>query len=308
MTCIACSPKDESQGLTSTHQSSIPTTGKVLAQVGKSSVTAKEFEAYLRFKKISVRSHQHLGELLKEYTEREAMAQAIAQDKKIDKEILKAELKEFRKEMLISRYFDSHLRTSITRSEIEKYYKDHASEYETRRVRVAHILMRLTARATDEEKAKKQEKIKEAHRQLISGKSFEEVAKALSEDRVSANRGGDMGWVRKGAVAPKFSELAFSVKPGSYSNPFETSFGFHILKVTEAPKAQKKPLDAVEGDIRYKLRAQAKRAEAGKLKRSVSIKIDPQGWMPGNTGSTRQSALHRNNHHSNNGAQTPNSR
>ena len=52
---------------------------------------------------------------------------------------------------------------------------------------------------------------------------------------------------------------------GEISEPIETPFGFHILKVLEGPLVVTQPLDAVKGDIRYQLRNKAKDAELKRL-------------------------------------------
>mgnify|MGYP000386174751 CR=1 FL=1 len=261
-------------------QSSAKPDTTVLAKVGDDVVTAEEFDAFLRFKKISVRSPEQLQKQLEEYARRKALAQAAKKSDVLDQALVEAELREFEKEMLISRYFDQKLKTSVTREGVENYYKSHEDEYASKRVRVSHILARLTPQTSDEERAKKKAKIEEAKRRLDKGDAFEEVAKSLSDDRVSANRGGDMGWVREGAIAPKFSEVAFSLNKGEISQPIETGFGIHIIKVTEAPKVQRRPLTAVEGDIRYKLRAESKQKETDALISSVPVEITLGSWQP----------------------------
>jgi peptidyl-prolyl cis-trans isomerase C len=55
------------------------------------------------------------------------------------------------------------------------------------------------------------------------------------------------------------------MKAGDVSEPFLTDFGFHIVKVIEAPQDVTKPLNALKGDIRYQLRNQSKKAETKRL-------------------------------------------
>jgi peptidyl-prolyl cis-trans isomerase C len=56
------------------------------------------------------------------------------------------------------------------------------------------------------------------------------------------------------------------------SEPFLTTFGYHIVKVLDEPRVVTRPFEAVKGDIRYKLRNQAKQAELERLKKQVNIK------------------------------------
>ena len=62
------------------------------------------------------------------------------------------------------------------------------------------------------------------------------------------------------------------MKPGDVSQPFETVFGFHIVKLIKGPKSIKRPFSAVEGDIRYQLRNKAKQAELKRLRSKMSVK------------------------------------
>lgn len=252
----------------------------VLAKVGEREITAQEFSAYLKHRKLSPRGEEQLDKMLKEYVEREALSDQAKASSKLDDASLVSELREFEKQMILGRYFDQHLRTSVTDQGIAAYYKAHAKDFETRRVRVAHVLVRVPKGTSAPDKEKKKQRIDQALVELEAGKPFEEIARKYSEDRVSANRGGDMGWVREGAIAPKFAEIAFSLKAGAFSKPVETGFGFHIIKQLEAPRADKKPLTAVEGEIRYKLRAQRKKAEMQRLLEASSISIDRSGWTP----------------------------
>lgn len=112
----------------------------------------------------------------------------------------------------------------------------------------------------------------DAYSQIKSGKDFAEIAKNYSEDKISAEKGGDLGWMKEGSIDKRFSKTIFEdLKEGELSEPFETPFGFHVVKVLEAPQVVKKPFDAVSGDIRYQLRSQAKKAELERLKAEIKI-------------------------------------
>ncbi len=66
------------------------------------------------------------------------------------------------------------------------------------------------------------------------GESFATVAREISTDQGSAANGGELGWfVREEMVAP-FADAAFSLEPGTISEPVESEFGWHVIKVEEA--------------------------------------------------------------------------
>ena len=71
----------------------------------------------------------------------------------------------------------------------------------------------------------------EALAKLDEGVSFAEVARTYSEDK--ARSGGDLGWQTRGNNVGEFETQAFSAPIGQYTQPFKTSFGWHILLVEE---------------------------------------------------------------------------
>jgi peptidyl-prolyl cis-trans isomerase C len=111
----------------------------------------------------------------------------------------------------------------------------------------------------------------EAYSQILAGKNFAEIARDYSEDKISAKKGGDLGWLKEGSIDSKFSEVLFGLKPAEVSEPFETPFGFHMVKLIDGPRIVRKPFDAVAGDIRYQLRNKAKKAELERLLSTVKI-------------------------------------
>lgn len=67
----------------------------------------------------------------------------------------------------------------------------------------------------------------------LKSKGFEEVAKAQSADSTTAVNGGDLGWIPEGIMTPEFDKVAFSLKVGEVSQPFQTKFGWEIVKVLD---------------------------------------------------------------------------
>lgn len=238
---------------------------QALANVNGREVSAAEFEAFLKLKRAAVNDDKHRQALLDQYLEREALAAAIENEKSLDASLVKAELNEFRKEMLISRYFEQYLQDQVTDQAINNYYTANVDKFQERKAKVAHILTRTRHDMPEAERDAKRTAIQAALSQLKAGKDFAAVAKEYSEDAVSAAKGGELGWLKEGAIDPTFSKTAFGLEPGKYSDPIETPFGFHIVKLIEEPQVVRQPFEAVRGDIRYQLRAQAKQAELERL-------------------------------------------
>lgn len=93
------------------------------------------------------------------------------------------------------------------------------------RRRVRHILLK------DETAAQA------ALSELKAGRAFEAVARARSEDRGSAEAGGEIGWVRKEQLVLPFAREAFSLPAGVVSPPVKTEYGYHLIEVLEIQPA-----------------------------------------------------------------------
>jgi len=98
---------------------------------------------------------------------------------------------------------------------------------------VRHILID-TNDVVDDRMAK--EKLLKLRERIQSGADFAELARANSQDKGSAAKGGDLGWVKPGEVDPDFEKVVESLKPGQISMPFKTQFGWHIVQLVEARK------------------------------------------------------------------------
>lgn len=94
-------------------------------------------------------------------------------------------------------------------------------------VRASHILIR--DEGNPEEAKAEADKV---YQQLKSGADFAELAKQVSEDPGSAVKGGDLGWFGRGAMVPEFEKASFDGKVGEIQEPVQTTFGYHIIKVT----------------------------------------------------------------------------
>ena len=138
--------------------------------------------------------------------------------------------------------------------EIQDYYEANRFLYEQpERVRARHILVKVDRNAPEDKKAEAKERIEKLRQQIEAGKDFAAVAKESSEDVGSKESGGDLGLNTREAWVPDFSSVAFSLAPGQMSQPVETQFGYHLIKVEEKKAAEKKELKGVEDEIARQL-------------------------------------------------------
>jgi peptidyl-prolyl cis-trans isomerase C len=224
-----------------------------------------KFEAFLTFKRIPLDDKVRYERLQEEFQKKGQLAAAMVKTEKLNGALINAEVEEFRKQLVVSRYFESYLKGAVTDQGIQNFYSQNSAKYKTTKAHVGHILFRVTPDMGEIERQALLTTAHAAYSRISSGEEFSEVAKAVSEDKVSALKGGDLGWVNQDAVAPEFSQKAFSMKKDEISEPFLSACGFHILKILDEPQEITKPLESVKGDIRYQLRSEAKQAEIKRL-------------------------------------------
>jgi hypothetical protein len=68
---------------------------------------------------------------------------------------------------------------------------------------------------------------------LNAGEDFATVAREVSTDTTTAPTGGDLGWFPRGMMVDPFEQAAFALEAGAVSQPVQSSFGWHIIKVLE---------------------------------------------------------------------------
>ena len=123
--------------------------------------------------------------------------------------------------------------------ELKKYFEEHKPQFATpEMIRARHILIKVAKDAPEEEVAKARAKIEEIKGKLDAGADFAELAKKYSEDKATAQKGGDLGWFQRGQMEKEFEDAAFALtKPGQISDIIRTKYGFHIIQLEDRRKA-----------------------------------------------------------------------
>jgi parvulin-like peptidyl-prolyl isomerase len=116
------------------------------------------------------------------------------------------------------------------------------------RIRLRHILIKFDNNDSIS-KSKALERAKSIRDRLLKGEDFEEVAVKESDDKESAKRGGDVGYVVKGMLPKNMEDVAFKLCPGEISDIIENDIGYHILQVSEKKIAEKIKYDLVKDDL-----------------------------------------------------------
>jgi peptidyl-prolyl cis-trans isomerase D len=168
----------------------------------------------------------------------------------------------------------------VADAEVETYYTEHVKEFETpRQLQASHLLVRVpdTGGSAAEDQAR--DKVAAAIKRARAGEDFAKLARELSEDPGSKERGGDLGWVAPGVMVPQFEQALFALKKGEVSaEPVRTPFGFHAIKVMDVRDGSRKPLKEVAQQIRDRLATaaadKAARARADEVRPALQAAAD----------------------------------
>jgi len=148
----------------------------------------------------------------------------------------KRELFDDIKEQLISRKMRQEVLNDIEVSpeEVKEFYEGIPADslpYFSTQVKVSQIV--VTPEVGREQKDKVKNELLSIRDKILNGESFEILATLYSQDPGSAQNGGNLGFVGRGAFQPEFEAEVFKLKPGEISMPIETQFGYHIIQLIE---------------------------------------------------------------------------
>ncbi|MGI2153362.1 SurA N-terminal domain-containing protein [Shewanella oncorhynchi] len=133
----------------------------------------------------------------------------------------------------------------VSDEEAQTYYEEHKAQYVSNEKRLAaHILVMP---GNDEAAAKA--KAEDLAKQLDSGADFADLAKANSDDTLSAEQGGKLDWFEPGVMDPAFDAALFALNKGQHSAVVKTDFGFHIIKLLDVQSGATVPFADVKAKI-----------------------------------------------------------
>ncbi|MCM2266431.1 MAG: peptidylprolyl isomerase [Elusimicrobiales bacterium] len=150
-------------------------------------------------------------------------------------------------------------------------------ELTAERLRLRHILIKTAENASPEAKKAAQGKAQAVRKDLDKALDFDEAVEKNSDDIESAKRAGDLGYIVKGMLPPEVEAVAFKMQVGDNSQPVESKFGWHILRLEEKRAAQKLRYEAVRDDLEQVLSQNSFATELGayikELRKDAKIQI-----------------------------------
>ena len=190
--------------------------------------------------------------------------------------------KDIENEIKIDKLIEATQSTKVSEKEVKDFYnKNIASFNYPERVRASHILIQVNPAQIKQEiiaQDKKGEltsdeidkKAKEAvdnkmnftkevlNKVKANPENFAALAKQYSDDKVSALKGGDLGFFTRKDMVKPFADAAFNLKPGTVSDIVVTDYGNHIIIVTDKAAAGIQPFEKMKNEIQAYLEQKKK--------------------------------------------------
>jgi len=177
------------------------------------------------------------------------------------------------KEVKVEKLIASTGNANVTDKEVQKFYNQNKAQFNfPERVRASHILIEVNPAAikqeiisqdkkgiltSDEINKKVQEAVdnkmnfaREVRAKVVKNpEQFAALAKQYSDDKGSAQKGGDLGFFSREMMVKPFSDAAFKLKPGTVSEIVVSDYGNHIIMVTDKAAAGVQPYAKMKDEI-----------------------------------------------------------
>ena len=191
----------------------------------------------------------------------EAQKRGMDKDKEYQKKV-----EEFKKITLINDLLDKEIEHSpkVTDEDIKGYYEKNKEDFLiNKQIRISHIFI------------KTEDELNQVKQRIDKGEDFAKIASEVSVDKASSKVGGDIGFIKKGELAPELENVVFTMRKGQVSAPLKVKDGFRIIKVTDI-KGNLVELDKVKGLINQRLIAEKQRESFEKFMEKIkkNYKID----------------------------------
>ena len=230
---------------------SFPVAAQVVAKVGSKSITLQDFKKkYDEVKRQTI--NPPAPEIFLEDIIRYEMGvqEAEKQGLKKDPIVLERINQEMYKALLEKAIGDKVNKIKVNEREMKQFYKSNPD------VRISHILIEFKPGATAKEKSIARKRAEDIYKEVKASKRpFQELVKLYSDDTLSKENGGDIGFQSKVTLVPPIYNTIMKMKLGQVRGLVETRYGFHILKYVKKgtyQEANKRQIRAAVFDSKRK--------------------------------------------------------
>lgn len=202
--------------------------------------------------------------LVKEiYLEKELTKEAAKSKVSSEKEV-KDRILEAKNRILRQAYVDSLLKEEISDQRISDKYSELSNELNGKKeYLISHIVTKTKEEA---------EKISQDLKNKKSLK-FADEAKKSSIDRESAEKGGDLGYILENNMIKEIADVVVNLKAEDISDPIQTKFGWHVIKVSDVREAKALEFEAVKENIRDQLTQDVLNDINAKITKGAKVEI-----------------------------------
>jgi len=169
----------------------------------------------------------------------------------------------YRRTMAIDRLVKNEIEAKLAAAadEVRGFYETHPELFTPDRwLKVAQIFVNAPIEWPAEKRTAALTRITRGLEQIQKGRSFESIARDISEDE-AASSGGMLGFVKRGGLGEDLDRAIFALQPGQMSGLVESPKGYHLLKVYESKGGQLEAFDKAKDQAKEKL-LRKKRADA----------------------------------------------
>lgn len=158
--------------------------------------------------------------------------------------------------------------TEVPEADIEALYAErYANQAPEEEVNAAHILVET------------REEAEEIVQLLADGADFADLARERSVGPSGPN-GGDLGWFGAGMMVPDFEAAVMALETGATSEPVETQFGWHVIRLIDRREAEVPPLAQVREELLSELQQERIAAEIERLTEAADVQESVEGVDP----------------------------
>lgn len=192
-----------------------------------------------------------------------------------------------REQMIVAAMRARNVRQAVIVSpfKIEQYYQENIRQFtQPKQVKLRILFLRnslfkekrVNERGEVEQIDPQLNIVRELHHKLETGSDFPNLARNYSEG-AQRNRGGDWGWVTESTLRPELAKVAFSLRPGEFSEIISTEDGYYILMVEDVKRPSVLPLadvrEQIETTLMQEERARLQQEWLDRLRSRAFIKM-----------------------------------
>ncbi len=241
---------------------------QVVAQVGKKTITLEDFnKKYNEVKAQTVNpppKKVFLEDLIRyEVGVQEAEKRGLSKDP-----IVQDQFDQVMYKALLEKDLGQRVqKIQVSEKDMQAWYKNNPE------IRTSHILIEFKNNATPAQVAEAKKRATEIYAEVQKSKRpFEELVKLYSDDPLSKQAGGDVGWQSRVTLVPAYYDTIVGMKVGEVKGLIETQFGYHIIKVTGRRSYENANKRQIRAAVFDEHRKQIFNEYFDKLKKTYSIK------------------------------------